>query len=142
MKHLKTYESFDVEPLVLYHGTSKEFDKFSTRYFIAGSGDGGWLGRGIYFTNDYDYAESYGKVIKAEIDIKNPYILTDENYSRAPLRLIRELKVDNSTEVTQKLKEMGYDSVMLKYKDGYVQNDNEYFIEVCVFDVENIKIIK
>jgi len=52
MKYLKTYESFNDNSLVLYHGSNTDFDEFDIRYFNFGSGDGGWLGKGFYFTNE------------------------------------------------------------------------------------------
>lgn len=120
----------------LYHGTEYKFDKFSLRYFNAGSGDGGWLGYGLYFTNDIDYAESYGDVIKAKIDINNSYNLNDPSYSRSPNKLANELGVITSREVTAKLKSMGYDSVKLQYND--IDVDGGIFIELCVFDPNKI----
>lgn len=123
---------------VMYHGTNAEFDKFDLTKF--GQSDSGWLGFGVYFTNEYDYAASYGKVIEAKIHLKNPYVLNEEEYSRRPNRLISELGVNNSKEVTNKLKELGYDGIILTYPDTYLESG--IFFEVCVFDVDTIEIIK
>lgn len=131
------------DKLILYHGTKLDFNEFDLKKFGWGSGDGGWLGYGIYLTNDYDYAESYAKngyLLTCEIQINNPYILTDFRYSYQPLRLNNELETFNSKATTKKLKEMGYDSVMLNY-DNTEFNGPEDFIEVCVFNPEQIKIL-
>lgn len=125
--------------LKLYHGTPKEFDNFDIKYFNRGSGDGGWLGKGFYFTNNYDYAKSYGNVITANITLNKPYILTDSSYSRSPNKLAKELGVNNSGDVRFKLMKEGYDSVMLKYDDN--SEEGGIFTEVCVFEPESIKII-
>lgn len=131
----------------LFHGTTSRFDKFDIKFFNAGSGDNGWLGYGVYLTNDYAYAESYaepnGSVLECNITCNRPYILTDYKYSTQPLRLMRELGVNNSHGVTQKLKSDGYDCVLLTYSDdgeGDIRGDR--FMEVCVFDSNDIKIIK
>ena len=125
----------------LYHGTKYNFDKFDLKFFNAGSGDGGWLGRGIYLTNDYEYAESYGNVLECKVNIKNPYIVTDFIYSRSPEKLANDLGVNNAWQITSKLIKEGYDSVILTYPDKGYTKDGEYdkFIEICVFDPNNIE---
>lgn len=131
---------------IMYHETNQEFDQFSLKMF--GLSDNGWLGKGIYFTNDYDYAKSYtdiDSVKEVKLTIKNPYIITDSIYSRRPDKLREEFNANNSTELTKKLKDLGYDSVMLKTEDGTYDKNNElqeYFYEICVFDITNIKVIK
>lgn len=127
----------------LYHGTKYNFDKFDLKFFNAGSGDGGWLGRGVYLTNDYEYAESYGNVLECKVNINNPYIITDFIYSRSPEKLANDLGVENAREITSKLIKEGYDSVILTYPDKGYTKDGEYdkFIEICVFDPNNVEVI-
>ena len=133
---MKIHNIIQEEILKLYHGTNADFNDFNIKYFNIGSGDGGWLGKGFYFTNDYEYAESYGDVKEVIVDIMNPYILTDYIYSRSPNKLANDLGVSNPYEITKKLKSMGYDSVMLKYADSDIENG--IFIELCIFDTKNI----
>lgn len=78
-------ENINTNDLILYHGTKKDFNEFDLRFFNSGSSDGGWLGYGIYLTNDYEYAESYGDVLECKVNITNPYILEDYLYSIRPL---------------------------------------------------------
>ena len=131
---------------VMYHGTDNGgFNTFDINQF--GKNDNGWLGKGFYLTNDFDYAESYakelysdeytqnGEVKETYINLKNPYILTDEKYSRNPTLLQEELGAKNSTEVTEILKTKGYDGVLLEYED-YKGNN---FKEVMVFNSNQIK---
>ena len=96
-------EDINVKDLVLYHGTKKDFNEFDLRFFNSGSSDGGWLGYGIYLTNDYKYAESYGDVLECKVNITNSYILEDYLYSISPLKLMNKLGVDNSRGITKKL---------------------------------------
>lgn len=125
--------------LILYHGTKNKFDDFDLRFFNSATADGGWLGFGIYLTNDYEYAESYGDVLECKVYIENPYILTDPLYSRRPVKLKNELNVNTAKEITTKLKNNNYDSVLLKYPDdNFWMNE---FIELNVFNPTNIKII-
>ena len=143
MKLIEIYDSIfesDVDGVTLYHGTSYDFDKFDLRFFNAGSGDGGWLGKGVYLTNDYDYASSYGDVLECTVRLDNPYILKDSLYQTRPLKLMNDLGVNNSRDVTMKLRSDGYDSIILTYDDSDI--DSGVFYEVCVFDPSKIKIIK
>lgn len=139
----ETINNFLIESInkkmILYHGTRKDFDKFSLSQFNSGSGDGGWLGYGIYLTNDYEYAESYGDVLECEVYMFNPFIVEDYKYSTSPNKLMNELGVVNSKGITNKLITDGYDSVMLKYPDDRSWMDE--FTEVCVFNPLYIKII-
>lgn len=118
----------------LYHGTEEDFDSFSLRYFNRGSGDGGWLGYGIYLTNDFDYAESYGDVLVCSVNVRNPLVLTDHLYSSRPYKLANKFGARGARELTFKLKSEGYDSVILTYKDP------DRFFEVCVFDPKKVTI--
>lgn len=136
---LKPYKNESNEYIFeLYHGTPSKFDKFSLKNF--GSHDNGWLGRGVYFTNDYSYAKSYGNVILSKIKVKSPYVLKDFKYSITPNKLSNELNADNAKDITEKLIKMGYDSVLLTYEDLELESD--MFIELCVFDIKNIEIKK
>ena len=134
-------ENQNSKKLTLYHGTNNNFNKFDLKFFNTGAFDGGWLGVGIYLTNDYNYAKSYGIVLTCDVKLKNPYIIRDSIYQRRPNKLKEELGVKNSKQVTLKLKEMGYDSVMLTYENSDF-SDSESFVEVCVFDPNQIEIVK
>lgn len=58
------------EPLVVYHGSSKNINIFEANYKPV---DGGFYGLGSYFTNNKDYAENYGnKIHEVFLNIKNP----------------------------------------------------------------------
>lgn len=131
--------------LRLYHGSKRRFESFDLKFFNAGSGDGGWLGRGVYLTNDLDYAESYaspdGYLLECDVVLNNPLIITDSDYSRQPLRLMNEYDADNTSELTKILIQKGYDSVMLTYDYDDREGIDGKFIEVCIFNPNNIKIV-
>lgn len=129
------------QKLTLYHGTKSNFNQFDLRFFNQGSFDGGWLGYGVYLTNDYNYAESYGDVLECEVHLRKPYVITEYGYSTEPERLRNELGVRTAREITDTLKQQGYDSVMLTYEDDSAYSEDGFFIEVCVFDPSSIKII-
>lgn len=124
----------------LYHGTKNKFNNFDLKFFNSGAGDNGWLGYGIYLTNDYEYAESYGDVLECKVNINKPYILTNFLYSIKPEKLRNELKVNSSREITNKLKNTGYNSVLLEYFDD-TRSRLDKFIEINVFNPNDITII-
>jgi hypothetical protein len=126
-----------------YHGSPHLFDEFSLNKF--GRSDDGWLGYGVYLTNDYTYANSYavnhdnGYLYECQVNIKNPFILLDRLYSSRPSLLKNRLNVHNSPSATKLLKNKGYDSVLLLYQDGYGDNVTD-FMEICIFNPKDISI--
>ena len=66
------------EPLIVYHGTTEEFDVFSRAF--RGSTDPGDWGLGFYFSPKISSSEMYGDIIKPVfLSIKNP--VPAEKYS-------------------------------------------------------------
>lgn len=70
----------DGKPLVVYHGTAKDFDSFDNKK--TGANDLGLWGRGHYFAASAETASSYAlrqgdgaRVIPAYVSIKNPMVL-------------------------------------------------------------------
>ena len=139
MRILISEYSVMAQEFLLYHGTKKNFKNFDLRFFNSGSGDGGWLGYGIYLTNDYEYAESYGDILECSVFLKNPYILKDYSYSTSPNKLAEELNVNSAKGISATLMKAGYDSVLLTYSDDFKE---EKFIELCVFNPSDVKILK
>ena len=111
MKYIKLFENSINKKYILYHGTTNNFTDFHLHSF--GLNDSGWLGYGIYLTNDYEYAKSYsepnGYVLKCEVILNNPFVLTDFKYSTTPDKLNNEMGSIKSFETTKKLQKMGYD---------------------------------
>ena len=102
-------------PKVVLHGTKRQFNAFDPK-MIGTANDAGWLGRGFYFYgNNPVYASQYanfdnpkgGRVIKAFLNIENPYWASIEDFRR----LAESNSPEASEEFTQMLKEEGYDGV-------------------------------
>lgn len=80
------------EPMVVYHGTTKDFNIFTKKYI--GKNDYGYFGQGFYF-GDINSAEAYsqtslwnqihntinpnGKVLKCFLNVRNPLIDSSDN---------------------------------------------------------------
>ena len=120
------------EPLVVYHGTSAEFNVFDTAF----ENNGKMLGDGFYLTNSKNKADNYGnKRMQLYANIKVPFILNERNALDEIGRKFEISKEDiqdwlryyggNKQQVinrifreynlTNKLKEKGYDGVIYNY---------------------------
>jgi len=62
------------KPLMVFHGSDKQFDNFDANFTASGASDGILqYGHGIYFTNNEEAAKGYGTNIKrAYLTINNP----------------------------------------------------------------------
>jgi len=106
-------------PIIFYHGTNKNFDKFD-KNMINSSTDAGWLGYGFYFYADINEAVQYGKVRSFFLNIENPYYATDEDNER-----LAELNnIEASKEFTNDLISQGYDGV---YYNGNLRGETVVF---------------
>lgn len=61
------------QPLVVWHGSKSDFDKFDKNYI--GQTDDGYYGRGFYFSPNEEDASGYGKAKPYHLWIKNPFVL-------------------------------------------------------------------
>ena len=133
--------------LTLYHGTTAygEFTKFRR-------GRSGWLGPGIYLTNNLSYAERYansmgegnGHLYKLYVNAINPLVVHDGNpvpeilfaaYGRKSVYKNRSAKQSNdamiiTTADIKKLREKGYDGIRWDFGKS---------TELSVFSPEQIK---
>lgn len=133
--------------LTLYHGTTAygEFTKFRR-------GRSGWLGPGIYLTNNLSYAERYansmgegnGHLYKLYANAINPLIVHDGNpvpeilfaaYGRKSVYKNRSAKQSNDAMIItpadiKKLREKGYDGIRWDFGKS---------TELSVFSPEQIK---
>lgn len=108
------------KPMVAYHGTTKDFKEFAM-------GDAPGWGEGIYFTDNAEQAASEfghgGRVIKAEVTIKNPY--RGEHIDNATIRKTKAWKdlgdewhdpqdafAEDGRFVGKLLRELGYDGII------------------------------
>lgn len=143
------------KPLALYHGSGETFSQFK-------QSKEGSMGKGIYLSSDPEFASKYSEqsqfgekqkgspqVYKTYVNLKNP-IVVENGYINEPGRQILEKlgyskdkaqsivekafeeKGNLTGELQTKLKNAGYDGIMLKGVEGDVQ-------EVVVFDNKQIK---
>ena len=65
------------EPLVVYHGTNRDFNVFDERT-IGSANDRGFYGKGFYFTDNLISVKQYGNVIKSYfLKVTNPVFTYD-----------------------------------------------------------------
>jgi hypothetical protein len=128
----------DGNPMVMYHGTADSFDKFEHDH--PNKKDVGWIGRGFYFSNDPELANTYANlkpgtspnVMPVYLRITKPYMATIRDKERLMLADRRGDK--NAAKVfTDELRQHGYDGVFLDY--GLADGTKEY----VAFDPEQIK---
>lgn len=153
------------DPLVVYHGTSKEFSEFSKEKIGSNLDTGDW-GKGFYF-GDKPKAEEYGKrsanpeAWKTKpfyIDIKNPLVLSgsrkeeiltpDHPWTSILKKMFGKEIIDSAIEDELDIPslirgEIGSDKFAETLKengyDGVIRKYKESSYEIIPFDPEQIK---
>ncbi|PID33707.1 MAG: hypothetical protein CR955_00900 [Thiotrichales bacterium] len=133
-------EGVPERPDTFSHGTADNI--LGSRKAHPNRKDRGWLGQGIYFTNNAGLASDYSgakernsrrgvdakqNIIPAHLRIKNPYIATIQEKGQLQKASEQEVK-----QFTDKIVSQGYDSAVLPFKDG---------LEIAVFDTSRIRSI-
>jgi len=142
----------DNQPLVLYHGTTKTFDKFKRPSEIKNVKRGGIVATdGIFFSANPNTANSYARRLGADknfkegaqvrpvyLNIENPYVINDDSIPNKLQKFITEMRGNDyfgdSNKVARKdqidkLIEQGYDGIIVKHKPKFMQeNRNEYIV--------------
>lgn len=107
-------------PRVFYYGTGDSFDAFDLDH--PNRKDNGWLGRGVYLSNATQFADTYANIKRGAAApnvmplyaaIHNPYI-ADLEFKRR----MSKLSPGAIARVTEKLKALGHDGVVLEFSDG------------------------
>ena len=118
------------KPMIMYHGSTKAFNEFKLEY----AGSTLAFGRGFYFVNDKRLAKTYagenGTVYECYIKMEAPYIIKSPDMSFKE-QLARTKIFFKNPNAREDLIKMGYDGVMVKEDDGYM--------EVVVFNPNQIK---
>jgi hypothetical protein len=116
--------------MMAYHGTNTKFNKFKDA--LANTRDEGWLGKGHYFSTDPNVARANKYVANVDLEANKPYELAMPDFSTDKRDLIRSAlnleKTASAKDVTNKLKELGHDSVVLDYSPTGYKNK-----EILVF---------
>ena len=122
------------KPLTVYHGTTANFDKFSSEFF--GTGDGNQdLGPGFYFADEPNVTEAYaegtgGNVRPVYLSIKNP--ATNETLQQ---KAFQDALDDTMgfTSASEFLASQGYDGII------YTHKKHGGLKEYVVFDSSQIR---
>jgi ADP-Ribosyltransferase in polyvalent proteins len=128
--------------LTLYHGTNADFDEFQENPKRMNT-DYGYYGYGIYLSSNPRYAKYYGhKIYKCHVTLNNPLIWEkgkEELAEKYEIKGYPKNEISAAKELTQKIKDDGYDSVIvLGEGTGMIYGR---MVEVLVFNPSQIKII-
>lgn len=129
------------KPITAYHKTNADFEEFDPSK--VGENDYGYAGQGVYLTPKPLGGLTYGKnTLKTEVNLKNPYVRTSENWKSDPLNpytwIAKKSESDGiplkdaSKMWTDMMKEKGY--------DGFIDKTSPNG-EIVVFDTKQVKII-
>lgn len=119
------------EPKVMYHGTSNKFNVFNTE-----KQRDGWLGKGFYFTENKDFAKTFGRNIKEVfVKLQNPF----QVQGNSPSDIITEIKKEYSKE-TELFDITDIKKVLIaEGKDGLIFNHWDNGLTISVFTSNQIK---
>ena len=124
------------EPQVLYHGTADVVNEFDLDH--PNRKDTGWLGTGVYLTDDPELASAYASakargvkprgqnVMPLYARLENPYMATADEKDA-----MRNAGREAADQFTKDLQAQGYDGVILELMDGVR--------EIVVFDPAAVK---
>ncbi len=119
-------------PLVVYHGSSKTFEKFYQ--YVAE----GW-GEGCYFTDNLDDASEYGeKIYKVYLKISNPYTGDIDQIMNTPtVKHYDDFDIVNESGylMGKAIREAGFDGIIVK------DSNNINGLEIVAFNSNQIKSI-
>ncbi|WP_432262813.1 hypothetical protein [Cupriavidus sp. TMH.W2] len=120
-------------PLVLYHGTKSDFDRYDIKTF--GASDEGLAGKGFYFTynpeeaSSYAINEQYGKgdapnVQPVYVSLNNPFVIQQGRLPDG--RKLQELHkgigvtASGGSAVRNMAEEAGHDGIVWTNRDGHI----------------------
>lgn len=126
-------------PLVVYHGTAKDFDVFNDVNL-----KNGWLGKGIYFAKNRAFALENGKKIKSTyLKIDNPFIVNGESPSDVLSEITKLYPDADEFNLTSVLEQNGHDGVYFNHWDSgemYSVFANTQIASVTNYDKKTPKI--
>jgi len=119
----------DGSPQILYHGTERDFSEFRV-------GERARFGRGIYFADTAQIASHFGRVLyPVYLSIQNPLRTSDATWERDITKALgisvdEYLKQRDTLDVSAKLKERGYDGIVVGGRGNQI---------VVAFDPTDVK---
>jgi hypothetical protein len=94
------------EPMMLWHGTNKKFNKFDLSK-IGTSSDMGYFGQGFYFAPTELIADYYGDItIKVFVNLKNPLSVVSRN------QIQKKYNTNDSLELREEIIKDNFDGVL------------------------------
>lgn len=123
-------------PLIVYHGTDKDFSKFDLRRH--GEKDHGFFGVGHYFTPHADTASAYADYNEPD-DGQNliPVYLSIQKPFQWEQNKIAAKNKGQAQDVTDELAALGHDGVFAE--NQYFKGDNADMYEIVAFNANQIK---
>lgn len=129
-------------PIVYFHGSYGDFEEFQLEYEredydpdsnYSDGWDGGNLGHGHYFTDDFNYAKRFGSPKKYYLKILNLYDLTNEANIEELNNRFKEEKDDliyseYGELIENEMKRGGYDGVIGKGVGGFSYGASEVMV--------------
>ena len=140
---------------LLYHGTDDDVEEFDLNH--PRRKDAGWLGTGVYLDSHPGMGSLYaraktdfyrregGNVMPVKIRMTNPFFATPrmkEQIEAIERESGREAARKAADELTESLKKLGHDGVLLRRESSFLGGDNNPLgvnYEVVVFDPSDVK---
>lgn len=140
---------------IYYHGTNRSFTKF--KYTDDSGVHGDFYGKGVYVTDNLDYAKEFGStILKCKVKATNPFDLTKPTLKMfdeflpfiknkgdiTKIKTLVKMKaittafkyVRNNVSI-EDMKKIGYDCIV-----AYADHEKGG-VEIVVFDPNNIEVI-
>jgi len=125
-------------PLVVYHGTQASFDTFKPGTTTSLHGGNSQM-EGIYFTDSIDGASFYSLVDNDNRFLKKVYLSIQNPYHVETIKELKSsLNIDSLGDVSQKVKALGYDGVIID--KGFYSNGGPHK-QIIAFYPEQVKSI-
>jgi len=117
--------------MMMYRGVKKDSDHIHEKF----ASDPGDYGCGEYWTDNEDFASSYGEVISKIIELDTVYrIPKDEvlalidNYETCKMHLGHQKRLEGSRKLTEMFKSKGYQAVLTVGYEDFTS------MGLCIFD--------
>jgi len=129
------------EGIHAFHGTAKPFGDFDPAY-IGTAHDGGFVGRGFYFSTTEDVARSYagmeGVVMDCLLTLDNPYVFDSDS----PIEYrSHAFPVSNIRDIRGGLIAQGYDGVIVRHIPHPRDEDQTISLEMVVWEPTQVRIM-
>jgi len=124
-----------------YHGTARPFRAFDPRY-IGTAHDGGFVGKGFYFSTTENVARSYagteGVLMDCLLSLENPYVFDSDS----PIEYrSHAFPVPNIRDIRGGLIAQGYDGVIVRHIPHPRDEDQAVSLEMVAWEATQVRIM-